>query len=196
MPSQPKRKRGQPGYAPAWVALFVVLAAGTLAPAHAGVSVSPVGVDIQKFVNGEDANTPTGPVVEVGSLVTFTYVVRPVPGSFTFPFYLSVIVSDDDPSLTPVLVAGNDGGTNHLDFNEVWTFTASALALPGQHSNLGKVEGQAFQFPDLLLGDVFDVDLGHYFGGQPPNGSVAEPSTLLLLGAGLVSLGYFRRSRR
>ena len=38
----------------------------------------PVGVpaiDIEKFVNGFDADDPTGPVVEVGDTVTFTYVV-------------------------------------------------------------------------------------------------------------------------
>ena len=32
-------------------------------------------INIVKFVNGQDANTPTGPHVPVGSTVTFTYVV-------------------------------------------------------------------------------------------------------------------------
>ncbi len=39
---------------------------------------TPVGVpaiDIEKFVNGVDADDPTGPVVAVGDTVTFTYVV-------------------------------------------------------------------------------------------------------------------------
>ena len=39
---------------------------------------TPVGVpaiDIEKFVNGVDADDPTGPVVSVGDTVTFTYVV-------------------------------------------------------------------------------------------------------------------------
>ncbi|MFW2333091.1 hypothetical protein, partial [Ilumatobacter sp.] len=39
---------------------------------------TPVGdpaIDIEKFVNGVDADDPTGPVVAVGDTVTFTYVV-------------------------------------------------------------------------------------------------------------------------
>ena len=34
------------------------------------------GIDIIKFVNGDDANAPTGPILTVGDVVTFTYEVR------------------------------------------------------------------------------------------------------------------------
>jgi large repetitive protein len=32
-------------------------------------------INVVKFVNGQDADSPTGPHVPVGSTVTFTYVV-------------------------------------------------------------------------------------------------------------------------
>ena len=76
MSSQPDRRRQQRGYAAAWAASFMVailvLGAGAVTPIHAGVNVAPPDIDLEKLVNNVDADTPTGPLVAVGSTVTFT----------------------------------------------------------------------------------------------------------------------------
>ena len=48
-------------------------------------------ISIVKFVNGQDADSPTGPQVAVGSTVTFTYVVT---NTGNVPL-ANVVVSDD-----------------------------------------------------------------------------------------------------
>jgi uncharacterized repeat protein (TIGR01451 family) len=93
-------------------------------------------IQIVKFVNGEDADMLTGPLVAAGSTVTFTYVVTdtgPVPLS-------NVVVSDD--KLGPITSFTGDTNNNGLlDTTETWTYTATATAtaLAGQQTNLGTV---------------------------------------------------------
>ncbi len=55
-------------------------------------------IDIEKYTNGQDADTPTGPSIPVGDPVTWTYVVTN-PGDF----YFSNVVVTDDQGVTPVL---------------------------------------------------------------------------------------------
>ncbi|MGH1490145.1 MAG: DUF7507 domain-containing protein [Acidimicrobiales bacterium] len=40
----------------------------------------PPAIDIEKFVNGDDADDPTGPVIQLGGTATFTYVVTNTGG--------------------------------------------------------------------------------------------------------------------
>jgi hypothetical protein len=51
----------------------------------------PAAIQIVKFVNGQDADSPTGPHVPAGSTVTFTYVVTDT-GSVPLA---NVVVTDD-----------------------------------------------------------------------------------------------------
>ena len=122
-----------------------------------GQIASP-GVDIEKATNGQDADTPTGPQVEVGSAVTWTYVVTNT-GNVTLT---GVAVTDDQgvavscPSDT--LAAGAS-----------MTCTASGTAVAGQYANTGRVDTEE---------NVSDTDLSHYFG-YPLNepGVVVEKAT-------------------
>ena len=65
---------------------------------HFGVVAS---IDIEKSTNGEDADTPTGPVLHVGDTAYFTYVVR----------------NTGNVALTDVVVVDDQGVTITFDIN-------------------------------------------------------------------------------
>ena len=75
-------------------------------------------INIVKLVNGQDADTPTGPQVSAGSTVTFTYVVT---NTGNVPL-ANVVVSDD--KLGPITsFTGDANGNGLLDLTETWTYT-------------------------------------------------------------------------
>ena len=75
-------------------------------------------INIVKFVNGQDADSPTGPHVAAGSTVTFTYVVT---NTGNVPL-ANVVVSDD--KLGPITsFTGDTNGNGLLDLTETWTYT-------------------------------------------------------------------------
>ncbi|MCC6457527.1 MAG: hypothetical protein IT328_21400 [Caldilineaceae bacterium] len=125
-------------------------------PSHYfGLSISQPAIDIVKFTNGEDADTPTGPTVEVGSTVTWTYEVRNV-GNVPLS---NVTVTDDQPGVTPVYVSGDANGNNLLEVGETWLFQATGIAVAGQYANMGTVTGTPPDGPN-----VTDTNPSHYFG--------------------------------
>ena len=94
-------------------------------------------INIVKFVNGQDADTPTGPHVAAGSTVTFTYVVT---NTGNVPL-ANVAVTDD--KLGPITsFTGDTNGNGLLDLTETWTYTQTATALAGQQTNVGTVTAQ------------------------------------------------------
>lgn len=124
-------------------------------PAHyLGVAENVPGIKIVKYVNEEDANEPTGPVVTVGSTVTFTYVVT---NTGNVPL-ADVSVDDDKPGVNPVYQSGDANEDGYLDTNETWIYSATAAAVEGQYKNIGTVTGT---YEDQT---VNDDDPAHYFG--------------------------------
>jgi uncharacterized repeat protein (TIGR01451 family) len=116
-------------------------------------------IQIVKFVNGQDADTPTGPHVAAGSTLTFTYVVT---NTGNVPL-ANVVVSDD--KLGPVIsFTGDTNGNGLLDLTETWTYTATATAQLGQQTNIGTVTGQSASFPAIV---VTDNNPANYFGDNP-----------------------------
>ena len=107
-------------------------------------------VDIEKFTNGEDADSAPGPTLFVGDPVTFTYVVTN-PG--TIP--LSGILVTDDKG-----VAVSCPSTA-LTAGQSMTCTGSSLATLGQYRNVGTVTASS------TLGSVTDTDASHYLGVTP-----------------------------
>jgi uncharacterized repeat protein (TIGR01451 family) len=94
-------------------------------------------IQVLKSVNGQDADSPTGPHVAAGSTVTFTYVVT---NTGNVPL-ADIAVTDDMLGL----ITSFTGDTNNnglLDLTETWTYTQTATALAGQQTNLGTVIAQ------------------------------------------------------
>ena len=116
------------------------------------------GIAIKKYTNGEDADTPTGPFVPTGGLVTWTYVV-----SNTGNVVLSnVVVTDNITGVTPVYVSGDTNTDGKLDLDEIWHYQATGIATAGQYANIGTVTGKS---PEKQA--VSDDDPSHYFGAGP-----------------------------
>ena len=117
-------------------------------------------INIVKFVNGEDADTPTGPHVAIGSTLTFTYVVTNTGNAAL----ANVAVTDD--KLGPITsFTGDTNGDNKLDLTETWTYTATATALAGQQTNVGTVTAQ----DPSTLATVTDNNPANYTGGAAVN---------------------------
>ena len=117
-------------------------------------------INIVKFVNGQDADTPTGPHVAAGSTVTFTYVVT---NTGNVPL-ANVAVSDD--KLGPITsFTGDANGNGLLDLTETWTYTTTATALAGQQTNTGTVTAQDANNPPGTT--VSDDNPANYFGDAP-----------------------------
>jgi plastocyanin len=106
---------------------------------------------IEKATNGQDADDPTGPIVPVGSTVTWTYVVTNT-GNVTLT---AVTISDDK-------IANLDCPVVTLAPGESTTCTVTGTAAAGQYGNVGSVVGTPPTGPN-----VTDTDPSHYFGVLP-----------------------------
>jgi uncharacterized protein with FMN-binding domain len=105
------------------------------------------GIDLEKYVNGEDADSPTGPVVSVGSVVTFDF----------------EVINIGDVDLTNVVikdnVLGSIGTIPKLVVGASKTFTKTISAKTGQHTNTATVTTDQ---------DAKDTDDGNYYGELHP----------------------------
>lgn len=114
------------------------------------------GINIVKFTNGDDANSEPGPLIAVGSTVTWTYVV-----TNTGDVPLDNVAVTDDQLGTVSAFTGDTNGNGRLDTGETWTYTETGTAAPDQYENLGTVTA------DSVFGPVTDDDPSHYFGSAP-----------------------------
>ena len=125
---------------------------------HAG-STGPI--TIRKAINGDEADAPTGPVLEVGAPITWTY---RVTTTSTTPL-ANVVVLDDNGSrgfagddFTPTYESGDTNGNSLLELGEMWLYRAFGTATEGQYRNVGSVTA-------VLNGTtIADDDLAHYLG--------------------------------
>ncbi|NEP86372.1 MAG: hypothetical protein F6K18_05795 [Okeania sp. SIO2C2] len=121
-------------------------------------------IDIEKSTNGVDADTPTGPVVPVGSTATFTYSVE---NTGNVPLDNVQVTDDQGVDVTAVETNGfNDGDTNQnniLDPDEIWQYTGSTTVTPGQYTNIGTVTAD-----DPDDNQVTDNDPSNHFGEAAP----------------------------
>ncbi|MEX2309021.1 MAG: N-acetylmuramoyl-L-alanine amidase [Pirellulales bacterium] len=128
---------------------------------------SAPGINVKKFVNAEDADTPTGPVVAVGGTATFVYVVT---NTGNVPL-ANVAVLDDNG--TPGNTADDFNATysggdtdldSKLDQSETWIYVAMRVVTAGQHTNIGTASGE-----DIIGQIATDDDPANYFGDAPEN---------------------------
>jgi len=127
------------------------------------------GIDIQTSTNGEDADSPTGPLVAVGTQVDWDY---QVSNTGNVPLDITLIrddngtPEDESDDFTPNADTQNGfnvGDVNQnrlLDTDEVWSYSASRSATEGQYTNTGRV---AAIFSELES-EVSDADPTNHFG--------------------------------
>ena len=117
-------------------------------PSHySGVDNPSPSITIETLTNGEEADTPPGPLIPVGSPVQWAYEVTN-SGNLDL---VNVTVSDDRGAIVSCL-------KSRLTPGETMTCTASGTAVTGQYDNEGAAIGS---FPG---GDVVAFDSSHYFG--------------------------------
>ena len=112
---------------------------------------SNASIVVLKKTNGQDADTPPGPYLPVGSSVAWTYLVS----------------NEGNVALNSIQVSDNKGVTvscpkSSLAPAESMTCTGSGTAVAGQYANLANVTGTP-----PLGAIVNDTDPSHYFGAQP-----------------------------
>ena len=112
-----------------------------------------LSITIEKSTNGQDADEPPGPAVNVGSPVNWQY----------------VVTNPSDVALTNVRVVDDRNVTvtcplSTLTAGQSMTCTGSGAATAGQYRNVGTVTA------DSSAGTVKDSDPSHYFGLAPATG--------------------------
>ncbi len=120
----------------------------------AGVYLNAPGISLKKFVNGNDAQTAPGIVVPVGSVVTWTYVVKNI----------------GNVALSNIALTDNKEGAitcpkTALAVNEEMTCTKTGIAKAGQYTNVGTVTGKDATNPNGPT--LTSADPANYVGGTP-----------------------------
>lgn len=140
---------------------FLMLAALLFFTFNVSPASANTGIDIEKYTNGVDADTPEeAPILQVGDQVVWTYVVTNTgfgPGRG-----LTISVTDDQGVEVICYI-------DYLDVGESTTCYGYGVAEAGLYVNVGCVEGV-----DIRGGIVSDCDPSHYFGEEdnpPGNGT-------------------------
>jgi uncharacterized membrane protein len=110
-------------------------------------------IKLTKYTNGEDADTPTGPVVAVGSTVTWTYRITNT-GNVTLT---SLTLTDDK-------VGGITCPVTQLAPGATTLCTKTGTAVIGQYKNTAIVTGTPTVGPTT---PVTDTNPSHYFAAKP-----------------------------
>ncbi|HEX6203261.1 MAG TPA: hypothetical protein VF100_09680, partial [Thermoanaerobaculia bacterium] len=117
-------------------------------PPATPIHFSQPGVDIEKRTAGMDADSPPGPVLEIGTTVTWEY----------------VVTNTGNLSLTGIVVSDSKGVAvscphTALGVGQSMTCTGSGIVQPGQYGNVGTVTANPPSGPPLS-----DSDPSHYRG--------------------------------
>ena len=153
--------------------------------AYCNPFIQAPSIDIIKYTNGEDANTPTGPEIQVGNPVAWTY----------------LVTNNGNVALSEVAVTDDRGVAvtcpkTTLAVGENMTCTANGTATEGQYANIGTVTGRS-----PTGQQVTDNDPSHYIGRSTPTRStrpvqIPEPVTVVLFGTGLAALSAAVAARK
>ena len=121
------------------------------------IDKSKPGIDIEKYTNGVDADTGTGPEVVVGSQITWKYVVK----------------NTGNVALTDIVVKDNKEGTicsiASLAPGASKTCIKAGVAKAGQYANIATVTAK-----DPQGNSINDKDSSHYFGKNPNNATLGD----------------------
>ncbi|MDT8357447.1 MAG: choice-of-anchor D domain-containing protein, partial [Methanomicrobiaceae archaeon] len=120
-------------------------------PSHYTGTMVGAAIDIEKFTNGEDADTSPGPSITVGSSVTWTYNVTNI-GTVTLS---DINITDDQLGDVCTISSLAPGASD--------TCTETGIAEPGQYSNLGTA---SVEYDSTLY---TETDPSHYYGESGPS---------------------------
>lgn len=121
-----------------------------------------IAIDVQKMTNGEDADSPTGPILLAAA--------DPGPETVTWTYF---VTNHSDPSLEVFITSAEDKDVNMVTTDIICPVEAlpigqpvectsvSDTVMPGQYSNLFTVEAAANG--ETVTGS----DRSHYFGALP-----------------------------
>lgn len=151
------------------------------------------GIEIKKYTNGFDADNPDDrdvPQLQPGAVVTWTYVVTNT-GNITFA-QASVVVTDSQPGVIPVLVTASDNPLDSLlSPGESWTYVATGtvqnldsptpgtVVVNGCNPNNTQVPGSQptyFNLGRVTVPGANDDDPSHYC--NPPTASINLEKTV------------------
>jgi len=137
---------------------------------QAFAGTATLGINIEKSVNGNDADSPTGPILPVGSTVTYSYTVTNTGSESLF----NVKVNDDNGTpgdssddFSPTFTGGDTGSDGELGLSEIWIYSEGSTVVVGQHTNVATVTAS-----DDNSGFADDSDPGNYFGRENGNGAI------------------------
>jgi uncharacterized repeat protein (TIGR01451 family) len=119
------------------------------------------GIDIEKHTQGQDADTPTGPLIKIGLPITWDYILTNT-GNVTLE---NVTVMDDNGTpgntVDDYIVCSGITLQPYLETGYTHTCSDSAeFAVEGQYVNIATVTGD----PPAGFAPVMDSDTSHYFG--------------------------------
>ena len=143
-------------------------AADTDPASYVGIGDPEGGIDLTKFVNGEDANSLTTAVqvVLTGGSAQVTYAFR-IANLTATPLTDVTLVDDNgtpgDPGddFQPTFTGGDANGNGVLDPGEVWTYTVVGSIGPGYTVNTARVTATA------AGAGVSDTDIAVVLGVDP-----------------------------
>ncbi|MGB7342896.1 MAG: SdrD B-like domain-containing protein [Pirellulaceae bacterium] len=129
---------------------------------HIGVTPS---LTIEKSTNGIDADTATGPRLDVGSTATFSYQVTNTGG-----VALNNLVVTDDGGTTgtttddfnPTFNGGDTNANGVFDIGEVWLYSATRIVTLGQYTNIATATAN-----NPAGGTINDTDPSNHIGVAP-----------------------------
>ena len=107
---------------------LTVLVAALLCAAAAPFATAQEYFSIEKYANGQEADTPPGPIVATGDVVQWTYVITNLQDATLFD-----ITVTDDQGVVVTCPATTLAGAQSM------TCTGSGIAAPGQYVNVGTV---------------------------------------------------------
>ena len=130
----------------------------TVASSLLNAFVGPIpDISVVKYTNGLDADSVTGPILEVGNPVTWTYVVR----NTGTDVLRNVVLTDDKVALNNASECVPASSLSSFAVGAVMTCTKTGLAMLGQYVNTAIVTGTGTFNPSQ---QVTDTNPSHYFG--------------------------------
>ncbi len=117
-------------------------------------------IQIVTLTLNTDNDSPTGPHLEAGTNVNWTYLVS----NAGCEVLNNVTVTDSVAGVTPTYVSGDVNLNGQLDPGETWTYTATGIARLCQYENIGTATGRGIVSNNTVTSSNPD----HYFGDPTP----------------------------